>query len=70
MKGISKKILLGLLVALLAVQFIRPGKNKSTKTALQNANYVTAHYPASAQVTNILQKSCNNCHTNNTNYIW
>jgi hypothetical protein len=62
--------LIGLLVAFLVIQFIRPAKNKTTNTALQNPNYVTTHYVASAEVANILQRSCNNCHTNNTNYTW
>lgn len=62
-----KKIFLFLLVALIVIQFIHPAKNKSTAT--QPNNIVTA-FAVPADVKLILEKACNDCHTNNTNYPW
>lgn len=62
-----KKILLVLLVALIAIQFIHPKKNK---TAGAQANYIGTTYSVPEDVKIILAKACNDCHTNNTNYPW
>jgi hypothetical protein len=70
MKRIGKKVLLALLVIFIVIQCIRPTKNKSLNTAAQNPMYITAHYTASSTVSGILQRACNDCHTNNTQYSW
>jgi hypothetical protein len=62
-----KKILIVLLVAFLAIQFIRPAKNiqlvDQTKTA-------TNLFQTPLSVKNILEVSCYDCHSNNTTYPW
>ena len=62
-----RKILLGLLVILVVIQFFRPKRNKSQAPqpyAIGNA------YTIPADVKTILAKACNDCHTNNTRYPW
>lgn len=63
---IFKRILLILLVALLAIQFVRPAKNEST----DKTKHVSTLYAVPADVNTILTKACNDCHTNNTIYPW
>jgi hypothetical protein len=62
-----KKVLIGLLVILVAIQFIHPSKNISTTTATQD---ITVLYPMPDSVHLILQKACYDCHSNNTRYPW
>ncbi len=62
-----KKILIALLVILVAIQFIRPKRNVS---AAPSSNDISMHYEVPADVQLILQKACNDCHSNNTNYPW
>ncbi len=63
---IFKRILLILLIALLAIQFVRPAKNEST----DKSKHVSTLYAVPADVNTILTKACNDCHTNNTIYPW
>lgn len=62
-----KKILLGLLAVLVIIQFIHPKKNQSEGT---QPNYVGAVYPVPADVKQVLDKACLDCHSNNTRYPW
>lgn len=62
-----KKILLGLLVVLVAIQFFHPEKNISVGVS---ANNIAAVYTTPEEVKTILAKSCNDCHSNNTTYPW
>lgn len=62
-----KKILLFLLLAFAVIQFIRPPRNKST--AAQPA-YIGNVFPVPQDVKVILEKACNDCHSNNTTYPW
>lgn len=58
-----KKIFTYLILVLLVIQVIRPSKNKSeivSKTALV----------APENIQTIINKSCNDCHSNNTKYEW
>ena len=64
---ILKKILFALLIIFVAIQFIRPHKNKSSEIT---ASHIYNMYPASPEVKSILNKACNDCHSNNTNYPW
>ena len=62
-----RKILLVLLVALIAIQFFHPKKNVSKGP---QANYIGTKYTVPADVKQILDKACNDCHSNNTRYPW
>ncbi|MBB6240461.1 hypothetical protein HDC90_005138 [Pedobacter sp. AK013] len=66
MKGI-KKILLGLLVILVMIQFVQPVRNKNGQAMPNDISKVIA-MPDSVQ--EILKKACYDCHSNNTNYPW
>lgn len=66
-KGIFKKVIIVLLVAFVAIQFIRPAKNISTATTVDDLN---AMHPIPENVKQILAKACNDCHSNNTRYPW
>jgi hypothetical protein len=63
----KKKILWVLLILFIAIQFIRPARNESTELS---KNDITNFYNVPANVTGILNESCNDCHTNNTVYPW
>lgn len=63
---IFKRILLILLIAFLAIQFVRPAKNEST----DKSKHLSTLYAVPADVNTILTKACNDCHTNNTIYPW
>ena len=56
-----------MLAILVAIQLIRPARNQSAKIS---ANDISNHYAVPAGVDSILKRSCNDCHTNNTNYPW
>lgn len=62
-----KKIAVFLLVLLIGMQFIRPEKNISVAASPNNISTV---FPVSDTVRNILEKSCYDCHSNNTQYPW
>ena len=62
-----RKIIIILLIILMIIQFIRPAKNISTALS---ANDIRLHYAVPTDVLNILKRSCNDCHSNNTVYPW
>lgn len=62
-----KKILLGLLVLLIFIQFWHPARNKSEQAM---PNDITKTVAVPNEVQGILEKSCYNCHSNNTDYPW
>lgn len=62
-----KKILIAFAVILLIIQFIRPEKNIAA--APSDANIAT-HYTTPDNVKKILERSCNDCHSNTTKYPW
>ncbi len=62
-----KKILLALLVILVIIQFIHPKRNKKEGP---QANYIGNSFAVPADVKTILDKACNDCHSNNTSYPW
>lgn len=62
----KKKILLGLLVLFVAIQFIRPEKNQSD----DQLNAVSKKYEVPENVEEILKVACYDCHSNNTRYPW
>lgn len=62
-----KKILLGLLVLLIFIQFWHPARNKSEQVM---SNDFTKTIAVPGEVQGILEKSCYNCHSNKTDYPW
>ncbi len=62
-----KKILYGLLIALVLIQFIRPERNISE---VPSENDIRVHYAVPAEVESILKRACFDCHSNNTYYPW
>jgi hypothetical protein len=62
-----KKIAIGLLVALVIIQFFKPARNISLE---KSPNDITNKYAVPAPVQEILKTSCNDCHSNNTVYPW
>ncbi|HQV60293.1 MAG TPA: heme-binding domain-containing protein [Chitinophagaceae bacterium] len=62
-----KKIMLVLLAALVIIQFIHPKKNKAEGP---QPNYIGNSFTVPVDVKPILDKACNDCHSNNSNYPW
>lgn len=67
LKKILKRTLQVLLIAFIAIQFIRPEKNKAAGIS---KNDISTLYPVPANVHAILKNSCNDCHSHNTTYPW
>ncbi len=61
-----KKILIGLLIVLIAIQFIKPTRNLSGNTDKD----ISTIYPMSDSVKQIVTKACADCHSNKTVYPW
>ena len=62
-----KKIFIALLVVVVLIQFFQPQKNTETNITEQHVYNV---YSTPNEVKVILDKACNDCHSNNTNYPW
>ena len=62
-----KKFFLYFLALLVLIQLYRPKKNIST---VESVNSITTVMDVPADVQSILKRSCNDCHSNNTNYLW
>jgi hypothetical protein len=65
----GKKFLFISLAILVAIQFIRPARNKHTDSAAFR-NDITTLYKVPDDVMSILKTSCYDCHSNYTNYPW
>ena len=63
----KKKIIGILLIILIGIQFIRPDRNESAGIT---ANDITQHYFIPPHITEILERACYDCHSNNTHYPW
>ncbi len=61
-----KKILIGLGIVLIIIQLFRPEKNESNDLT----NDITTKYEVPSDVNHLLQVSCNDCHSNKTEYPW
>lgn len=61
-----KKILLVLVVIFVAIQFFRPEKNESNDLTYA----ISTTYKVPDEVNQILKVSCNDCHSNKTEYPW
>jgi hypothetical protein len=66
MKKYGKKVLMGLLVLVLGLQFVRPEKNISGVST----NALSNQYPVPEEVMAILKPACMDCHSNTTRYPW
>jgi hypothetical protein len=64
---VIKKILLLLLMAFIAIQFIRPDRNKQDGILITDISKMIS---ISDSVHAVLTKACYDCHSNNTNYPW
>ncbi len=62
-----KKFLMYFIIGLLVIQVIRPSKNKHEVNPAQSIGQVVV-VPADVQA--IFERSCYDCHSNNTNYLW
>ena len=62
-----KKIFSMLVLLLVAIQFIRPTKNKSAEAQTSDIS-VTMNVPDNVSI--VLRKACYDCHSNTTNYPW
>lgn len=62
-----KKVLIGLLIILVIMQFIRSERNIS---ATAGPNDIRVSNPVPANVLSVLKRACFDCHSNNTNYPW
>jgi Haem-binding domain len=62
-----KKIFFILLAFFFIIQFIRPAKNQSS---VLSSNDITLHVNVPDSVLHLLQRSCYDCHSNNTVYPW
>jgi len=62
-----RKILLIIIVILIGIQFIRPAKNQSADVLTSDISHA---YSVPQNVSVILKKACNDCHSNNTAYPW
>jgi len=67
MREILKKIVAGLAVVLVGVQFIPTNINKQESIPKTDIRYV---YDLPENVIYALETSCYDCHSNNTNYPW
>ncbi|HEY5552320.1 MAG TPA: heme-binding domain-containing protein [Opitutaceae bacterium] len=61
------KILVGVAIAAVAIQFIRPARNESAGSFPDD---ILAHHEAPEPVRDILKRHCYDCHSNNTSYPW
>lgn len=67
MKSTLKKIALGLLGALIIIQFIRPQRNTAAGISQNDISH-TMEVPV--EVHQMFVKKCYDCHSNNTVYPW
>lgn len=62
----KKKILLGLVIILIIIQFIPTEKNLSN----DETHGIQTKYAVSNEVNQIFKTACNDCHSNSTTYPW
>jgi hypothetical protein len=61
-----KKTLLGILIVIILIQFIRPEKNSSN----EGTNAISNVMDVPENVQEIIKTSCADCHSNTTKYPW
>ena len=65
--SLKKKIILGLAVILIGIQFFQPLRNQSDEVT---SSHIERVYNVPQNVKAILTQSCYDCHSNNTRYPW
>jgi hypothetical protein len=65
-----KKVLIGLGVALLLLQLIQPSRTNSINGTASGDNDISHIVTVPFDVQQILAASCNDCHSNHTDYPW
>lgn len=65
--SVKKKIFLGIVLVLVVIQFIHPSKNEGKAYTANDITHVTK---LPAEVKNILEVSCYDCHSDHTNHMW
>ncbi|MES2875095.1 MAG: heme-binding domain-containing protein [Bacteroidota bacterium] len=63
----TNKILLGMLLALILIQFIEPVRNESSASQPDD---IFSRYAASDTIRAMINTSCYDCHSNNSEYPW
>jgi hypothetical protein len=63
----TNKILAGIGIVLIAIQFVRPAHNISSQIL---ATDISKTVKISDSVQAVLKKACYDCHSNNTDYPW
>ena len=61
-----KKILIGLALVFVVIQFIHPAENNSN----DESQSISTKYNVPKDVQNILKAACYNCHSNKSEYPW
>lgn len=64
---ILKWVAIGLLVVFLGIQLYRPAR---TNPAIDQSQTIEAHVQIPPEVSSILARSCNDCHSNKTAWPW
>ncbi|MDQ6756916.1 MAG: heme-binding domain-containing protein [Bacteroidota bacterium] len=64
---ILKKILMGLFIVFIIIQFIRPAHNTSGQVLPTD---ITKIINVPGNILSVLKNSCYDCHSNNTRYPW
>ncbi len=59
---------MAVLIIFVLIQFIRPEKNEAGNVL--QANAIQNEFTVPSEIENIFETSCNNCHSNHTNYPW
>lgn len=67
MKKALRIVVIGLIIGVVGIQFIRPTPNVATGPQPRD---ITALHPTSPEVKAILQRACYDCHSNTTRYPW
>lgn len=62
-----KKIFLALLIILIIMQFFHPPRNNVQGSPI---NHISKLYSVSPEIKTILEKACNDCHSNYSVYPW
>lgn len=62
-----KKLVFGFVLLLIAVQFIRPNMSNETEDPSKN---IRAFVKVPEEISTILTRSCNDCHSNTTKWPW
>lgn len=65
--SLKKKILLGILLVLVVIQFIRPAKNDGIADSPSDISQAVT---VPAEIKNMLVISCYDCHSNHTEHRW